>query len=167
MCKVEEVFSKGDRGNCPTSKGAYFQKLFSTVHFTIRCKCTVGEEARWNLAILHRLPSVKCNHRQGPFPLPILHGQLQYLQQAKYFWTLDLTQGYYQIAIRPNDKPKTAFRMADGVCEWNVMPFGLTNAPSTFQRLVTEIFAPCANMSYYLDDILVYNSTFQDHQEHL
>jgi hypothetical protein len=103
------------------------------------------------------------------FPLPNLHDQLQYVQQAKYFSSLDLTQGYYQIPVKEKDRPKTAFRTADGIFQWNVMPFGLTNAPATFQRLVSQILKPYLRkfVLAYLDDILVFSTTLEEHKQHL
>lgn len=71
------------------------------------------QDGTWRFCIDYRaLNAITVKDR---FPLPNLHGQLQYLQQAKYFSTLDLTQEYYQIAIQSQDKPKTAFRTSDGV----------------------------------------------------
>ena len=67
------------------------------------------------------------------------------------------------------DKAKTAFVSPFGLYEYNSMPFGLTNAPATFQRLMQR----CLNemifqlLLVYLDDIIVYSSTFEEHLERL
>ncbi len=121
----------------------------------------------WRMCVDYRaLNTITVKDR---FPLPNLQDQLQHLQQASYFSSLDLTQGYYQIPVRPEDRPKTAFRTADGVFQWNVMPFGLTNAPATFQRFVNEIFQPYIRkfVLVYLDDVLVFSATLEDHHQHL
>lgn len=49
------------------------------------------------------------------------------------------------------------------------MPFGLCNAPSTFQRLMQMIFGDqqCQSLLLYLDDIVVFSSTFTQHLEQL
>ncbi|GBG79191.1 hypothetical protein CBR_g28908 [Chara braunii] len=74
-----------------------------------------------------------------------------------------------RISIRPNDRYKSAFKTRYGHFEWVVMPFGLTNAPTTFQAAMTNEFRPMLDQSVlvYLDDILVYRRTLEDHLEHL
>ncbi|KAJ0067661.1 hypothetical protein NL108_009772 [Boleophthalmus pectinirostris] len=67
------------------------------------------------------------------------------------------------------DKAKTAFCTPFGLFEFNRMPFGLCNAPSTFQRLMERIFGDCRHQSVllYLDDVIVFSSTVQQHLERL
>src|SRR6266496_4906169 len=93
---------------------------------------------------------------QNRYALPRIDELFNCLHGAKVFSKLDLTSGYYQIAINPKDRYKTAFRMHYGHYEFNVMPFGLTNAPATFQTLMNDIFRDLLDVIVYLDDILVY-----------
>ncbi|GBG59236.1 hypothetical protein CBR_g32252 [Chara braunii] len=88
---------------------------------------------------------------------------------AKYFSKLDLKSVYHQIEIQPRDRYKTAFKTRYGHFEWIVMPFGLTNAPVTFQAAMTTEFRDLLDrtMLIYLDDILVYSRTLDEHLEHL
>ena len=67
------------------------------------------------------------------------------------------------------DKEKTAFVTRQGLWEWNVMPFGLCNAPATFQRLMEVILRDVQWRScvIYLDDIVVFGKTFEEHLERL
>jgi Reverse transcriptase (RNA-dependent DNA polymerase) len=91
------------------------------------------------------------------------------LQGAKYFSTLDLRSGYYQIKVREEDVPKTCIRTRYGSFEFLVMPFGVTNAPSVFQALMNSVFRDAADVFVmcYLDDILVYSKAATDHQQHV
>ena len=70
------------------------------------------------------------------YPLPHQQDVMDNLSTAKFFSTIDLASGFWQIKMAEKDKPKTAFTSRFGLYEFEVMPFGLTNAPATFQRLM-------------------------------
>ncbi|GBG81624.1 hypothetical protein CBR_g32616 [Chara braunii] len=74
-----------------------------------------------------------------------------------------------QIEIQPRDRYKTAFKTRYGHFEWIIMPFGLTNAPTTFQAAMTTEFRDLLDRTVliYLDDILVYSRTLDEHLKHL
>ncbi|CAI5671940.1 unnamed protein product [Oreochromis niloticus] len=82
---------------------------------------------------------------------------LNTLSTAKYFSTLDLMSGYWQVEITPRARKAAAFCTRKGLFEWNVMPFGLCNAPATFQRLMDRVLAGLQweTCLVYLDDIIV------------
>ncbi|GBG64380.1 hypothetical protein CBR_g41581 [Chara braunii] len=102
-------------------------------------------------------------------PLPRIDDLLERLGGAKYFSKLDLKVGYHQLEIHPRDRYKTAFKTWYGHFEWVVMPFGLMNAPSTFQAAMTTKFRDMLDrfVLIYLDDILVYSRTLDEHIVHL
>ncbi|GBG90695.1 hypothetical protein CBR_g51204 [Chara braunii] len=100
---------------------------------------------------------------------PRIDDLLERLGGAEYLSKLDLKSGYHQISIRPSDRYKSAFKTQYGHFEWVVMPFGLTNVPATFQAAMTNEFCVMLDrfVLVYLDDILIYNRTLEDHLEHL
>ncbi|GBG65501.1 hypothetical protein CBR_g51095 [Chara braunii] len=102
-------------------------------------------------------------------PLPRIDDLLDRVQGCKYFWKIDLKLGYHQIEVHPDDQYKTAFRTRYGHYEFIVMPFGLTNAPATFQRCMNDLFRPWLDrfVVVYLDDILVFSRTLQEHEGYL
>ena len=103
------------------------------------------------------------------YPLPRIQESFDSLVGAEFFSTLDLASGYHQIAMAPEDQHKTAFVTPFGLHEFTRMPFGLTGAPATFQRLMNGVMSDFLFnfLLVYLDDLLVYSKTFQEHLEHL
>ena len=84
------------------------------------------------------------------------------------FSTLDAKRGYWQIKVHDDSRQKTAFVTFEGLYEFRVMPFGLCNAPSTFQRLMQRILQGLGSFcSVYIDDILVFSESMEEHLIHL
>jgi hypothetical protein len=102
-------------------------------------------------------------------PLPLIMESLDRLSQAKYFTKLDVREAYHRVRIREGDEWKTAFRTRYGHFEYTVMPFGLTNAPAQFQALINETLQGLVDVSciVYLDDILIFSDTMEQHTQHV
>ena len=107
------------------------------------------------------------------FPLPRISDLLDQIGKAQFFSTLDLASGYWQVRMHSDSQQKTAFTTSYGLFEFRVMPFGLRNAPAVFQRLMQRILTglnPSDGpdfVSVYLDDILVFSPSLDDHLKHL
>ena len=101
------------------------------------------------------------------FPLPRINDLLDQLGKSKYYTTLDLVSGYWQIRVHANSQEKTAFATHQGLYEFRVMPFGVMNAPAVFQRLMQRVLSGLQFISVYLDDVIVYSETLAEHVSHL
>jgi len=102
--------------------------------------------------------------KKDVYPLPRIEDALDNLSGASYFSMLDLLSGFYQIEVDANDREKTAFITPDGLYEFVRMPMGMCNSPATFQRLMDSVFMGMkwTMMLVYLDDVVVYGSTFEE-----
>jgi hypothetical protein len=85
------------------------------------------------------------------------------------FFKIDLRSGYHQIKIHAEDIPKMAFTMRYGLYEYLVMSFGLTNATAHFMYLMNSVFMPELDqfVVVFIDDILVYLKSMEEHEEHI
>ncbi len=101
------------------------------------------------------------------YPFPSVEEQLCGLKGSKVFSQIDLNQGYYQVEVDQKDRHKTSFVLPFGQYEFKVMPFGLKNSPRTFQRAMGNILNHLPYVKVFLDDILVYSRTINEHEQHL
>ena len=107
--------------------------------------------------------------KKDVYPLHRIDDTLDALGSSTVFSTLDLASGYWQVEMDHDSVEKTAFTSRRGLFEFTVMPFGLCNAPSTFQRLMDLVLNGYLwhFCTVYLDDIVIYSETFEQHLSHL
>ena len=128
---------------------------------------TRKQNGSWRICTDYRL--LNSITKKDAYPLPRIDDSYLQLQGARYFTSLDLQNGYWQIPLTGDAIPKTAFSTRYGQYEWMVMPFGLCNAPASFQRAMNDILRPYLDKfcMVYLDDILIYSRTEKEHKRHV
>jgi hypothetical protein len=106
---------------------------------------------------------------KNKYPLPRIDDLFDQLKDAKIFLKIDLQLGYHQVRIKGEDISKIAFRTRYGHYEFTVVPFGLSNAPAVFMCLMNGVFRDYLDkfVIVFLDDILVYSKTEEEHEQHL
>jgi hypothetical protein len=103
---------------------------------------------------------------KNKYPLPRIDILFDQLAGAQVFSKIDLHSGFHQIKIHADDIPKTAFMTRYGLYEYFVMSFGLMNVPTHFMYLMNSVFMPTLD-EVFIDDILVYSKSMEEHEEHL
>nr|GEY02845.1 putative reverse transcriptase domain-containing protein [Tanacetum cinerariifolium] len=103
------------------------------------------------------------------YPLPRIDDRFDQLPWSQFFSKIDLRSEYHQLRVHEDDHPKTVFRTRYEHLEFIVMPFGLTNAPAVFMDLMNRVCGPYLDkfVIVYIDDILIYSKTQEEHVEHL
>ena len=103
------------------------------------------------------------------YPLPNIEANLQNMAGSKYFSALDISQAYHCIEMDDASKPLTAFISPLGTFQFTRLPFGLRNAPSLFSRFIKLALQslPSRFLSAYMDDVIIYSQTIEEHIEHL
>ena len=106
---------------------------------------------------------------RNSYPLPLTEDLFDRLTGARFFSIIDLRTGFYQILIAEKDRHKTAFSTSQGLFEYNVLPMGLCNSPGVFMALMNDTFRAYLDqfVLVFLDDIIVYSDTLEDHERHL
>jgi hypothetical protein len=106
---------------------------------------------------------------KNKYPLPNINDLFDILKGTKVFSKIDLWSGYFQLKIREQDIPKTAFTTRYGLYEYTVMSVGLTNAPAYFMTMMNKVFMEYLDkfIVVFIDDILIYSKDDKEHEKHL
>ena len=105
--------------------------------------------------------------RKFTWPMPKIEDIFSKLNGATYFTTLDLQAGYHHIPLDKPSIPKMAFNSPFGKYEYIRVPFGLAQAPAYFQELMTGILKDFNFVIAYLDNIIIFSKTPQEHLSHI
>ena len=102
-------------------------------------------------------------------PLPLLQDCIDELEGCRFFTTMDMASGYYQLEVAVEDREKTAFITKYGLFSFRRMPFALYNAPATFSRSVSLVLRGLSRRSViaFLDDVVVLGRDFNSHMVNL
>ena len=101
------------------------------------------------------------------YPVKSLMDFTTNLHGKKIFSKVDLLKGYHQIPVAEGDIGKTAVITPFGLFIFPRCPFGLKNAGQDFQRMMDAILGDLPFCYVYLDDILVFSNSPEEHMTHL
>lgn len=102
--------------------------------------------------------------------LPLAVDLHECVGKSKFFSKIDLRSGFMQIPIAEEDQPKTAFWFGKRLMMYRYMPFGMKNSPVEFQKRMDFMIRKCRLSAFaccFIDDIMVYSESFEDHCQHL
>eukprot|EP00745_Piridium_sociabile_P002381 TRINITY_DN1145_c0_g1_i6.p1 TRINITY_DN1145_c0_g1~~TRINITY_DN1145_c0_g1_i6.p1 ORF type:complete len:1434 (+),score=199.20 TRINITY_DN1145_c0_g1_i6:329-4630(+) len=100
-------------------------------------------------------------------PIPNVESLFCQLSGAHFFTKIDLSKGYWQILVKEEDRPKTAFQTPQGLFQWVRMPFGLVTAPATFARMMRCLCLETYSACNFFDDVLIGSEVWEDHLVHI
>nr|WKY95835.1 polyprotein [Dioscorea bacilliform BL virus] len=143
-----------------------------TTAFIVHSGTTVdpktGKEVKGKERMVFNYKRLNDNTEKDQYSLPGINTILKKVGNSTIYSKFDLKSGFHQVAMEESSIPWTAFCVPGGLYEWLVMPFGLKNAPAVFQRKMDNCFKGTeAFIAVYIDDILVFSRTQEEHAGHL
>ena len=122
-------------------------------------------DGTWRLCIDYRLLNSKTITQI--WPIPRVLDILDRISKSKWFTTLDLRAGYWEVNMHPGSIKKTAFSTQDGHYEAVKLMFGLKNAPADFSRIMHMVLGNLNFVEIYIDDATIHSETFEEHLKHI
>ena len=104
---------------------------------------------------------------EDPYPMKRIDDLLDEVSAARFLTSLDLLKGFWQVSLTDRAQEASAFVTPDGHYSYCVMPFGMRNSSATFQCLVDRLVSGLEGVTAYIDDLLVYSNTWEEHVERL
>ena len=104
---------------------------------------------------------------KNSYSIPFLYDFTENISGSTIFSSIDLFKSYHQIHIHPDHIAKTAICTPAGNWKFLKMSMGLTNAGQTFQRFMNSLFQDLSFVFVYIDDILIFSSSIEEHRAHL
>ena len=101
------------------------------------------------------------------FPLPNIRTFMGQIRGSKVFSKVDLVKAFHQIPLDPASQAKSTIVTPWGAFQFSRLPMGLKNSAQSFQRLMTHILGDVPGLFCYLDDVLVYSRSEEEHMKTL
>ena len=129
--------------------------------------CVMVPKPDGSFRVCQDFRSTNLKSKTDSYPIPRIDDCIDKIGHAKFVSKFDLLKGYWQVPLTERAKEISAFVTPDGLYQYKVMPFGLKNAPATFQRLVNNIIAEVDGCEAYIDDLVLYSETWEDHMKQM
>ena len=129
--------------------------------------CILVPKPDGSFRVVADMRSVNLHSKTDSYPIPRIDDCIDKIGNAKFVSKFDLLKGYWQVPLSDRAKEISAFCTPFGLYQYKVMPFGLKNAPATFQRMVNKIVSGIDGCEAYVDDLIVYSQTWEQHMEQL
>ena len=125
--------------------------------------CVIVPKPDGNIRFCTDYRKVNAITKTDAYPIPRIDDCIDKVGKAKYITKIDLLKGYWCVPLTERAREISAFVTPSGFYEYNVLPFGMKNAPGTFQRMIDKVIKGLNNTGAYIDDLLVWNDTWEEH----
>lgn len=129
--------------------------------------CLSNHKKNGNIRLVVDYRAINKVTQPDVYSFPNMHDEIRSIPRSEWFSQIDLSMGYHQIEINAEDRKYTSFTTQFGQYEYTRVPFGLTNAPRVFQRIIHQVLSGLSFVKTFLDDILVFSKTREQHLRHL